>query len=420
MTMNILFLTENFPPETNAAATRVFERASYWSEWGHRVTVVTCAPNFPRGKLFPGYKNLWLQYQEISGIRVIRVKTFITRNEGVILRTLDFLSFMATGLAAGLREPKSDVVVATSPQFFAAVAGWALGKIRGTPFVFELGDLWPASIAAVGALQEGFWLRLMEKFELYLYQSSECVVALTNAFKTNLVARGTLPTKISVVTNGVDLSRYHPRPRDKELAEIWGLDGCFVIGYVGTHGMAHALGNVLDAADSLRHIENLRFILVGSGAERAKLMSEARQRRLDNVIFIPPQLKEDIAAAWSLCDVALVHLKNSPVFREVIPSKMFEAMGMGLPLILAAPNGEASHILAAARAGIWVPAEDPPALAGAAIKLYEDDALCRAYSISSLAAAPLYTRERQARQMIEVLDLAAQRRGSEVAALRPS
>ncbi|MDP6785598.1 MAG: glycosyltransferase family 4 protein [Rhodospirillales bacterium] len=418
--MHILFLTENFPPETNAAATRVYERACFWVDWGHRVTVVTCAPNFPRGKLFPGYENLWRQSEEMSGIRVVRVKTFITRNEGVVLRTLDFLSFMATGFAAGLRESWPDVIVATSPQFFAAVAGWGLGAARNVPFVFELGDLWPASIVAVGALHEGLSLRMMEKLELYLYRRSECVVALTGAFKENLTARGTSPAKIAVVVNGVDLSRYGPRPRDKGLAEMWGLEGCFVVGYVGTHGMAHALGSVLDAADRMRHVERLRFILVGSGAERTKLMTEARQRRLDNVIFMPPQPKDDIAAVWSLCDVALVHLRNSPVFREVIPSKMFEAMGMGLPLMVASPDGEASRILATDQAGIWVPAEDPDALARATMKLFEDDTLRRAYGERSLAAAPLHTRERQARQMIGVLDLAAQGRGGEVAALQPS
>ena len=418
--MHILFLTENFPPETNAAATRVYERACFWVGWGHRVTVVTCAPNFPRGKLFPGYENRWHQSEEMSGIRVVRVKTFITRNEGVFLRTLDFLSFMASGFSAGLREPKPDIIVATSPQFFAAVAGWGLGEVRNVPFVFELGDLWPASIAAVGALHEGISLRMMEKLELYLYRRSECVVALTGAFKENLTARGISPDKIAVVVNGVDLSRYGPRPRDKTLAETWGLEGCFVVGYVGTHGMAHALGNVLDTADRLRHVERLRFILVGSGAERIKLMIEARQRRLNNVIFMPPQPKDDIPVVWSLCDVALVHLKNSSVFREVIPSKMFEAMGMGLPLVVASPDGEASRILATDKAGIWVPAEDPGALAEATINLLEDDALRRTYGERSLAAAPLHTRERQARQMIEVLDLAAQGRGGEVAALPPS
>ena len=161
--MHVLFLTENFPPETNASATRVYERALYWVEWGHRVTVVTCAPNFPRGKLFPGYDNRWYRVAEISGIRVVRVKTFITKNQGVFLRTLDFLSFMASGSAAGLAQERPDVVVATSPQFFAAVAGWLVSAMRGVPFVFELGDLWPASIVAVGAIPGSAPLRWLEK-----------------------------------------------------------------------------------------------------------------------------------------------------------------------------------------------------------------------------------------------------------------
>ena len=420
MTMNILFLTDNFPPETNAAATRVYERACYWVKWGHQVTVVTCFPNFPRGELFQGYENRWHQREEMSGIHVVRVKTFITRNEGVVLRTFDFLSFMATGFAAGLHEPKPDVIVSTSPQFFAAVAGWGLAEIRNVPFVFELGDLWPASIAAVGVLHEGIPFKVMEKLELFLYRRAECIVALTYSFKENLSARGTPRDKIAVVINGVALSRYNPRPRDQELAEAWGLKGCFVVGYVGTHGMAHALESVLDTAERLRHVKGLRFILVGSGAERNQLMTNARHRRLDNVIFVPPQSKEEILAVWSLCDVALVHLKNSSVFREVIPSKMFEAMGMGLPLLVASPDGEARRIVDADQVGIWVPAEDPDALAEATMKLLEDDALRHAYGVRSLAAAPLHTRERQARQMMEVLNLAAKRRGSEVAALRPS
>ena len=173
--MHILFLTENFPPETNAAATRVYERACWWIKWGHKVTVITCHPNFPHGRIFPGHDNRWRKVEPMDGIRVVRVKTFVTRNRGVVRRTLDFLSFMVSGFAAGLFEKKPDAVAATSPQFFAAVAGWALGAARGIPFVFELGDLWPASITAVGAMRPSLGLRLVEKLELFLYRRSAAV-----------------------------------------------------------------------------------------------------------------------------------------------------------------------------------------------------------------------------------------------------
>ena len=151
--MRILFLTENFPPETNAAATRVYERACYWASWGHEVTILTCAPNFPHGKLFDGYKNHWRKVEEMGDLRIVRVKTYVAANEGTFRRTTDFVSFMISAFFAGLFEKRPDVVVSTSPQFFAAVGGWALGVIRRSPFVFELGDLWPASIVAVGAMR---------------------------------------------------------------------------------------------------------------------------------------------------------------------------------------------------------------------------------------------------------------------------
>ncbi len=412
--MRILFITENFPPETNASATRVFERAIYWVGWGHQVTVITCAPNFPRGKLFPGYRNRWYQTEEMAGISVVRVKTMITPNQGVVLRFLDFVSFMVTAFGAGIFQAKPDLIAATSPQFFAAVGGWALAAVRGVPFVFELGDLWPASISAVGAIHDNLLLRWMEKVELFLYRRSASVVALTAAFKRNLTARGIGAGKIAVVLNGVDLSRYVPRPPDAELAARWGLEGRFVVGYIGTHGMAHALGNVLDAAELLRREDRLRFVLAGSGAERADLMAEAKRRRLDNVVFIPPQAKEAMPAVWSLCDVALVHLKDSAAFSEVIPSKMFEAMGMGLPVLLAAPEGEASRILAEDGAGIRVPAEDPVSLAEAVIELMAADGTRRALAERSLAAAPRHTRERQARRMIGVMEMVVTGEGHKV------
>ena len=166
--MRILFVTENFPPETNAAATRVYERACFWADWGHDVTVVTTAPNFPQGRLYEGYRNRWHQTERMDGIEVVRVKTFIAPNRGTLWRMLDFLSFMVTGWAAGLVQPRPDVVAATSPQFFTAVAGWLVAMFRRVPFVFELGDIWTASIVAVGALSQCAALRLMERLELFL------------------------------------------------------------------------------------------------------------------------------------------------------------------------------------------------------------------------------------------------------------
>jgi glycosyltransferase involved in cell wall biosynthesis len=400
--MKIHFMSENFPPESNAAATRVYERACYWVKWGHQVTVITSAPNFPEGKLFSGYENKWKQSETMSGIRVVRVKTYIAANKGIAHRTFDFLSFMVTGFFAALKEERPDVIAATSPQFFTAVAGWAASAVRGVPFIFELGDLWPASIAAVGAMKRSLALVLVEKLELFLYQRSTHIAALTNSFKKNLVERGIDKNKITVVINGVDLPRYGPRDCDVGLSKKWGLENKFVVGYIGTHGMAHALSNVLNAAKSIKENETICFLLAGAGAERACLMEDAKNRAINNVVFMPRQPKEMMPAVWSLCDVALVHLKDSPVFAGVIPSKIFEAEAMGLPILLAAPEGEASSIVLNDKAGIHIAAEDPAALAYSVNQLANDKSALKTFAAAALKAASGHSRETQAHELLNV------------------
>ena len=405
--MRILFLTDNFPPETNAAANRVHERARFWAEWGHEITVVTSAPNFPQGKLYEGYENSWYRTERMDDIKVVRVKTFITPNEGTFLRALDFLSFLFTGFAASLVQRRPDVVVATSPQFFTAVAGWLVGIFRRVPFVFELGDIWPASILAVGAMRAGAVYRMLEWVELLLYRTSASVVALSPAFKRNLMNRGIDGGKVAVVMNGVDLSLFAPGERADVLAREWGLGESFVVGYLGTHGMAHALGNVLDAAEILRDRPRIRFLFVGDGAKRTELIAAARARDLNNVLFLPSQPRDMMSKVWSVCDVALVHLRAAAAFSEVIPSKIFEAMAMGLPVLLAAPQGAASRILLADRAGLAVPAEDPDALAAAVVRLAEGDDLRAELARNALTASVKYSRRRQAEEMLQVLEIAS-------------
>lgn len=294
--MNILFIADNFPPERNAQASRVYERARYWVRWGHAVTVLTCASNFPEGKLFPNYKNRWYQVEDMSGIRVVRVKTFIAPNAGRLLRIFDFLSFMVAAFVAGLFVPRPDLVAVTSPQFFAAVAGCGLAMVRRLPYVLEVSDLWPDSIVAVGAMGRNPALRMLEKVELFLYRRAARIVVLTPAFRDNLVRRGVPAEKIDVVINGVDLERYRPQPRDPSLLEDWGLGNpSLVIGYLGTHGLAHALESVLSAADLLTET-GIVFLFVGTGAERKSLVREAERRGLRNVRFVPSQPKEIMPA----------------------------------------------------------------------------------------------------------------------------
>jgi glycosyltransferase involved in cell wall biosynthesis len=403
--MKILVLADNFPPERNAAAARVYERALYWVRWGHEVTVVTSFPNFPEGKLFPGYENRLRAVEAMDGIRVVRVKTFIAPNTGFAKRTLDFLSYMVTGSIAGMFE-EADVVLATSPQFFAGVAGAITAAATRRPFVFEIADLWPASITAVGAMKPSLPIRALERVELALYRRARAVISLTPAFKEDLERRGVDPAKVHVAINGVDLERYAKREPDDRLLDELGLRGKFVIGYIGTLGMAHALDRVLDAAQLVRDQPRIHFLFVGPGAARESLIAEAARRGLTNVTFVPSQPKDQIARYWSVCSVALVSLKGDPTFSTVIPSKIFEAMGMGLPILLAAPKGEASAIIEREHAGIVVAPEAPSAFADAVRMLAEHRTIVAEFASASERSANSYTRETQARRVLEILDRA--------------
>lgn len=399
--MKILFFADNYPPERNAAATRVSERARYWVEWGHEVTVITSVPNFPEGKIHEGYRNRWYQTEFIEGVKVVRVKTFIAANEGFVLRILDFLSYMIVAFVAGLFSGRPDIVTSTSPQFFAAVAAAAVARLRGLPYVFELGDLWPASVTAVGAMKRNVAIRLLERLELALYRLSDRIISLTYSFREDLVARGVDASKVDVIINGVDLRRYSPRERDAEAGRETGIGDEFVVGYIGTHGMAHRLECVVQAAARIEESKGVRFLFVGSGAGRAAAMEEAFRLATVNTIFVTAQPKEKMPRYWSLCDAALVHLRGLPIFTTVIPSKIFEAMGMGIPILFAGPEGEASEIVRRENAGIVVPPENPEALADAVLRLRNDRGLVRELAANSLAAAPRYSREAQARAVLD-------------------
>ena len=362
--MRILFLTDNFPPETNAPATRTFEHTRRWVRWGAHVRVITTAPNFPAGRIFSGYSNRLLQRETLEGIEIVRVWTYITANEGFIRRTLDYVSFMVTGFIAGLFMRRVDLIVCTSPQFFTACAAYMLSVIKRRPFVFELRDLWPDSILAVGAMRDSAAIRALKRLEYFLYRKAALIVSVTNSFKRVLSSNGVSPEKIAVVPNGADLAGFLPGEKPADLVERHALHGKFVAAYIGTIGMAHGLDTILNAAESLRDDGRIAFLIVGDGAERLALQRSAEQRGLRNIVFVGPVNKEDVKRYWQLCDATLVLLKDKALFQHVLPSKMFEAMATARPIVLGV-RGESADVLQAAAAGVAIPPENPGALAEA-------------------------------------------------------
>ncbi|MBL9140514.1 MAG: glycosyltransferase family 4 protein, partial [Phycisphaerae bacterium] len=388
--MHILFLTDNFPPEVNAPASRTFEHCREWVKAGHKVTVITCAPNFPKGKVFDDYKNKLWQRETMAGIEVIRVWSYITANEGFVRRVLDYLSFMVAAIIAGPFVRKVDLVVGTSPQFFTACAAYAVSVIKAVPFVFELRDLWPESIKAVGAMKESFAIRMLERLEMFLYRRAATIVSVTASFKRVLERRGIDGTKIEVVTNGVDVSQFKPGTKDVALTKQLGLEGKFVAGYIGTHGMAHALETLLQAAEQLQD-QDIAFLFLGDGARKQALRDIAQERGLKNVVFIDSVPKADVPKYWALLDVSVIHLRRTELFTTVIPSKMFECMGMGIP-ILHGVQGESADIVREHGVGIPFEPENADELCTALRQLKDHPEQLRMFREKCLAAAGKFDR----------------------------
>jgi len=405
--MKILFLSDNFPPEVNAPASRSFEHCREWARSGHVVTVITCVPNFPRGKVYPGYRNRLWQEEEMEGIRTLRVWSYITSNAGFLRRIVDYVSYAAAAFLASLFVPRPDVVVGTSPQFFTVCSAGAASCLRRVPFVFELRDLWPESIKAVGAMEDSPAIRFLEKVEMFLYRKAARIVSVTESFKNVLVRRGIEGDKIEVVTNGADLSRFKPRAKDTELVERYGLRGKFVAGYVGTHGMAHALETLLEAAAALgRKSDDFRIILLGDGARKNELREKAGEMGLVNVLFLDSVSKEDVTRYWSLLEVSIIHLKRTDLFKTVIPSKLFECMAMGIP-VLHGVAGESAAIVEKEGVGLVFEPENAVDLCEKMIQLKNDPALYGKLKDCCIRAAGNYDRTVLARRMLGVLEEAA-------------
>lgn len=276
--MKILFLTDNFPPESNAPANRTYEHALEWINKGAEVTVITCVPNFPKGKIYAGYKNRLWQTEQMDGIKVIRVWSYMSGNKGIIRRTLDYISYGVMAFFASLFV-KTDVVIATTPQFFTSLFGHFAAVVKRKPWIMEVRDLWPESIKAVDAIKHVRVIQFLEKVELYLYRQADRIVVNTDSFKENISGRGIDQSKIDIVKNGVVLHRFPELPRSERLMKKLNLAKKFVVGYLGTHGMAHKLSFILESAKNLTD-QDVHFVFVGNGAQKEALLQQKKELNL--------------------------------------------------------------------------------------------------------------------------------------------
>lgn len=378
--MKILYVSQYFPPEMGAPAGRVYELSKHWVEAGHHVTVLTGFPNHPTGVVPQNYRRQMRRItmrERVDGIEVVRTWLYPAPNRRPMERMSNYSSFCVSACLRGLFLERPDVVIATSPQLLVGLTGWWIGRLKRCPFVFEVRDLWPESLLASGVgRQDSLLIRSLERLASFLYHRSDRIAVVTEAFKDNLVMRRGLPTeKIDVVENGVETELFSPEKDGAVIRTSNGLDGRFIVSYIGTIGSAHGLDIILQAARRLNEIlPEALFLLVGEGAEKEKLRALAEKERLSNILFLDQQPRHTIPLFINASDVCLVLLRKAELFTTVLPSKMLEFMACGRPVVLGV-DGQARKILDQAEAGVYISPGDPEALVQAVIDLYRDPTL---------------------------------------------
>jgi colanic acid biosynthesis glycosyl transferase WcaI len=372
--MKILYVSQYFPPEMGAPAARAVELSRHWAATGHEVTVLTGFPNHPTGVVPSEYRDKFrrlVAHEQIDAVNVVRTWLLPFPNRKAYERILNYSSFCASAASTGLFLSRPDVVIATSPQLLVGLSGWWLARFKRVPFIFEVRDLWPESLAAVGMGDGNSLLhRSLAKIAGFLYRRSDRIVVVTPAFEDYLVEHWRVPReKISVIENGVETDVFAPTTFTTDpatsLRRELGVEGKFVVSYIGTMGMAHGLETIISTAMQLQGTNpEIAFLLLGEGAEKEHIVALARERALSNLRFIDQQPREKIPAYISASDVCLVLLKKADVFKTVIPTKMLEFMSCARPVILGV-DGQARSILEEARGGLVIEPENAEALANA-------------------------------------------------------
>jgi len=366
--MHVLLITQYFPPEIGAAATRWGDYVQILIQKGHSVTVLCEMPNYPLGLYFPGYKRQWVKRENVSpNLTIIRSFAWANNRSSAIKKLGHYLIFMLSGLINAFKLKNYDVLIISSPPLFVGVIGAIISKIKSIHFILDIRDLWPESVIVLGEVKSNWIINLGKKLESFIYSATKGYIFSVPGFKkhfTNHYPDQLTKPMINLI-NGVsntffDLAQKYDRIPEKR----------FTVLYSGNMGLAQGLGSVIKAADILQKYP-IDFKFVGSGVKRKELIKKAEKLELKNVVFLPVQKKEELIKLIKKASVCLVPLKNDPLFRNAIPSKMFEYMACGRPVI-ASISGEVEKILNSAKSGAIAMAEDANSVADSILYYYNN------------------------------------------------
>jgi glycosyltransferase involved in cell wall biosynthesis len=358
--VRILYLNQTYVPEPAKLFTdlvQTFERR------GHTVTVLTGFPNYPAGKIYPGYRQRLWQAETIEGTRVLRMPLYPDHSQSAIRRALNYASLsLSTTCIAPWVVPPFDVIFGVRPITLGLPA-WFLGWLRRKPFVVDIADMWPETLSATGMLTSRFAHGLVEKAANLVCRQAGAVRVISPGFRENLVGKGIPRQKVHVIPDWVDTDTYYPKPPDAEWARELGLAGRFNVLYAGTVGLSQGLESALDAAAMLADLPQVQFVFSGGlGVARDQLRATAEQRGLNNVRFLGFFPEHKMSDLYALTDVLLVQLRETPLSRITIPHKIYAYMAVGKP-ILAAIVGDTRDAVLAAQAGLACPPCNPQEVA---------------------------------------------------------
>lgn len=371
--MRIIILCQYFHPEIGAPSARLHCLGKDLIALGHEVVIATAFPNHPTGIIPAEFRGKLMSREIISGMTVLRSWVYATPNEGILRKTLSHLSFMTSSLIlSGPRLGRADAIIVSSPAFFSVISAWLLSVMKGIPLIFEVRDLWPAIFVELGVLKNPILIRLLEALEMFLYRRSAAIVTVTDSFRDVLLRRGLPEDKVVTITNGVNLDDFSPGDAT-DLREFLGMKDKFLVLYIGAHGISHSLEAILRAAQALKPESDIQFLLVGEGARKSSLENLAKAEEIENVLFLPGQPRSEVLRFYRAADVCLVPLRNIPLFDTFIPSKIFEILGTGRPIV-ASVRGEAGRILSESGAAVVVEPEDYQGIARAIAELKSDPA----------------------------------------------
>jgi glycosyltransferase involved in cell wall biosynthesis len=379
--MNILYVSQYFYPEMGAAAARVYELSRYWADMGHSVSVLTSFPNYPDGVLHPNYKakmKKLILREQLNGINVIRTIGFPTHLRSSFRRSLSYTSFFLFSVISSNFLNGFDVVIGTSPSLFTGLAGLIIARMKKAPFVFEVRDLWPEVIPAVGkGDKNSITYTTFDKMASFLYEKSNLIVTVTESFRNEMITgRGIEPEKIKIVENAVDTDYFKPFKAEPALTGMPGLKNKFIVSYIGTIGYTHGVEVVLKAArEAALRFPNLAFLLIGGGSDKERLERISKEEKLENVVFLEQQPREMIPGYINSSDISLVLSSKEPLFQKTIFAKVFEPMACGKPVIVGTSGETRNLVVEKADAGIGFEPESAGGLIDSIAKLYNDPKL---------------------------------------------